>query len=159
MKKDRIAKRLEELTVLGGGVLTPNAVVDDAKDARSVLHEVFEWDDSKAAHAHRLEQARALIRSIRVEITIESRIVNCVGYVRAPDVEPEEQGYRATGNVRDDADLARDALRHEMARALAAMRRARELSLVFGLTDELEALIDGAEAVSLAASGAEHRAH
>jgi hypothetical protein len=48
------------------GELTPRSVVSDASSPRSPLHPCFEWDDEKAADAHRLWQARKLIGSIVV---------------------------------------------------------------------------------------------
>lgn len=48
------------------GEITPRAVVDDASSPKSPLHPCFEWDDDKAADAHRLWQARKLIGSIVV---------------------------------------------------------------------------------------------
>jgi hypothetical protein len=48
------------------GELTPRSVVSDASSPRSPLHPCFEWNDEKAADAHRLWQARKLIGSIVV---------------------------------------------------------------------------------------------
>lgn len=48
--------------------LEPEAVVQQAADPECILHAGFEWDDSKAAHAHRLQQARLIIRSVQVVI-------------------------------------------------------------------------------------------
>lgn len=50
------------------GVLTPEAVVEDSTPEDAPLHNHFEWDDKKAAHKHRIEQARQIIRSFRVEM-------------------------------------------------------------------------------------------
>lgn len=61
-----IGEALETIRLENGGELHPQAVVADARDAKSPLHRYFEWDDKKAAEAHRMDQARALIRSIRV---------------------------------------------------------------------------------------------
>lgn len=47
-------------------VITPQAVVADARPVRSPLHKCFEWDDTTAGPLWREEQARAMIRSIRV---------------------------------------------------------------------------------------------
>lgn len=44
------------------GALTPQLVVDAARDAAHPLHTRFEWDDSKAAEKWRLEQASQLLR-------------------------------------------------------------------------------------------------
>ena len=65
-QREAIRQRLAELELDGGGRLTPAAVVDDAKDPASPLHDCFQWGDVKAAHAHRLDQARSLITSIRI---------------------------------------------------------------------------------------------
>lgn len=49
------------------GHLTPDLVVQAATDEQSPIHSIFEWDDGKAAHQHRLWQARRLIRSVQIE--------------------------------------------------------------------------------------------
>jgi DNA-directed RNA polymerase beta subunit len=46
------------------GFITPEAVVEKAKDASSVIHGCFEWDDRDAAGRYRLHQAGELIRNI-----------------------------------------------------------------------------------------------
>jgi hypothetical protein len=61
-----IGEALEAIRVENGGQLHPQAVVEGARNPESVLHSHFEWDDKKAAELHRTDQARALIRSIRV---------------------------------------------------------------------------------------------
>jgi hypothetical protein len=62
----------EELDRIRGhnsGELSPEAVVQAAKEKKSPLHSVFEWDDKKAGHEFRLQQACVLIRSVVVTIT------------------------------------------------------------------------------------------
>lgn len=59
------AERLGQIKKQNGEI-TPRAVVDDAASPKSPLHPCFEWDDDKAADAHRLWQARKLIGSIVV---------------------------------------------------------------------------------------------
>ena len=49
------------------GVLTPEAIVEAAKDPASPLHREFEWNNSAAATAWRLHQARQLIIRVHVE--------------------------------------------------------------------------------------------
>jgi hypothetical protein len=63
----KIGLALEKIAADGGGRLTPPAVVDAARNPRSPLHRHFEWDDTKAAEAYRLDQARAIIGVIRIE--------------------------------------------------------------------------------------------
>lgn len=56
------------------GALTPKGVVDAARDEAHPLHSRFEWDDAVAGEAYRLEQARGLIRSVRVTYTPASGV-------------------------------------------------------------------------------------
>jgi hypothetical protein len=55
---------LETVKKEQGGRLTPESVVEKARMKESYLHRYFEWDDTKAGHEHRKQQARTLIRSI-----------------------------------------------------------------------------------------------
>jgi hypothetical protein len=48
------------------GTLTPQLVVELARDPAHPLHGRFDWDDRSAGEAWRREQARQLIRSVRV---------------------------------------------------------------------------------------------
>lgn len=59
-----VGSHLELLRKQSHGELTPEDVVKDAQRNNSPLHRFFEWNDSKAAHAHRLAQARGLIRAV-----------------------------------------------------------------------------------------------
>lgn len=47
-------------------------IVKNAKDKESPIHDYFEWDDSDAAHKYRLEQARHLIKRVKVYQAAES---------------------------------------------------------------------------------------
>jgi hypothetical protein len=51
----------------GGNKLTASDVVEAARDAKSPLHPVFEWNNDAAAARFRLIQAGRLISSFRVE--------------------------------------------------------------------------------------------
>ena len=48
------------------GELIADHVVEVARADDHPLHPAFEWDDAVAAHAHRVEQARELIRSVTI---------------------------------------------------------------------------------------------
>jgi hypothetical protein len=64
----RVGERLEQLRQTGDGVLDAVDVVVDARAASSPLHHCFEWDDKRAAHEHRVETARQLIKAIVVTV-------------------------------------------------------------------------------------------
>lgn len=57
-----VREELEIIARASGGIATPEAVVDYAKDPSTALHSRFEWDDAVAGHLHRLEQARHILR-------------------------------------------------------------------------------------------------
>lgn len=80
------AAELERVRAERGG-LTPEAVVEAAADATNPLHPAFEWNDSKAAHEHRLGQARGLIRAV---ITVEAGKTDAPLYVHV-SVDNERQ--------------------------------------------------------------------
>lgn len=71
------------------GKLTPKLVLDTARDPEHPLHSHFEWRDDVAAEKYRLDQARELIRSVRVV------------YKAAGETEAQTLG-RAFHAVRDD---------------------------------------------------------
>jgi len=110
------------------GTITPDAVVRAAAEEASPLHRHFEWDDTEAAHAFRLEQARTLIRSVRVLVTTEERTLTTVRYVRDPSVDPDEQGYVSVMVLREDPVRAELLVRQEFDRADACLKRAEEIA-------------------------------
>jgi len=48
------------------GHIKPQTVIDRAKPKASPIHGYFTWDNNKAANEHRLNEARWLIKSVRV---------------------------------------------------------------------------------------------
>lgn len=62
LKDELIAIRERE------GLLTPQVVLDTARDPNHPLHNRFEWDDSVAAERYRLEQAHKLIVKVKIRI-------------------------------------------------------------------------------------------
>lgn len=73
MDPDSVGAELERLTDEGGGRLVVETVIEAAREPASPLHAGFEWDDTKAAHEHRLAQARRLIRAVQVVISETKR--------------------------------------------------------------------------------------
>ncbi|MCV7076714.1 hypothetical protein [Mycobacterium szulgai] len=50
------------------GVCTPAAFVAEAADPASPIHDLFDWDDTSAAHRWREYQARVIIGQVRIEV-------------------------------------------------------------------------------------------
>lgn len=139
---DEVRAALEEIAAQNAGRLLPESVVQAAVNPLHPLHNEFEWDDSTAAHQHRLNQARTLIRSVKVTVTTEKRVVSTVFYVRDPSAGAGEQGYVSVAKLRTEADMAREALVAEFQRAASLLQRARDLALVLEMEGEVDEAID-----------------
>src|SRR5690606_12888800 len=93
-----VGQHLELLRGQSKGELTPEDIRDDARPDRSPLHSFCEWDDSAAAHQHRLQQARGLIRSVVAIYTREDApAVKQRAYVHIP--EGETSHYREASHA------------------------------------------------------------
>lgn len=141
-QRQEVKARLEAIEAEKDGRLTPNAVLEDAAERDSPLHDFFEWDDSKAGHAYRLDQARTLIKSVMVVVVTETKRVTSVAYVRDPTAPSDVQGYVSVAKLRSDPELARAAIIAEFARVTAMLERARALAIVLGAEDKVQAIID-----------------
>lgn len=59
---------LERIRKENAGILTPQIVVEEAKEKSSPIHNFFEWNNDLASEKYRLSQARQLINHINVII-------------------------------------------------------------------------------------------
>lgn len=96
----------DELKKIGDNI-KPDDVVKYAEKKRSELNKCFEWDDSKASHLYRLDQARQILRSI-VFIPEESKKEQIEYEIRAYEniVENDERSYKLTTEILKDEELA-----------------------------------------------------
>jgi len=95
-----IGEALAAIAEAAGGRLTPKDVVDQAREEDSPLHPHFEWNDAAAAEKFREDQARTIIRCIRVEATGN----------REPEpaflsVSDNGMSYRTLTEIRSSQDL------------------------------------------------------
>ncbi len=88
------------------GILTPARVVESARPKRSPLHDAFEWDDSVAAQAHREDQARHLIKAVRVQYSSEPE----PRYAFVNVVTTNQRGYLDTHVAMGDPILREQVL-------------------------------------------------
>lgn len=139
---------IQALADLNEGRLTPALVVNSARNPDSPLHRFFEWDDTKAAEAHRLNQGRSLIRKVYIYRETEKSIVKTVAYVRDPSCSEREQGYVSIDRLKKDEYEAKSAMVAELKRAAAAMRRALNIAAALEMetpVSEVIAYIDELE--------------
>lgn len=143
MTMKEVADRLEQLEQASGN-LSPAAVVADAEEINSPLHDFFEWDDSAAAQQYRLSQARLLIRRVKIEVTVRDVPMDVMRYVRDPD---EAGSYSNIIRVRSDEDRSRRIVIDEMERVSKAAKRARSVAAVLGTVEQVDEIIRLAETV------------
>lgn len=154
-KAQDVAEAIKALADANGGTLTPEMVVRAAESVDSPLHDQFQWDDAKAGAAYRLDQARTLIRSVRVEFTINDMTVSAPYMVRDPDQDARKQGYTSIPRLKTDADAARAAIVMEFQRAGAALARARALAAVLDVQQEVDDAILRVDMAAAKAQGAQ----
>jgi hypothetical protein len=123
------------------GRVTPYDIVDAARDPDSPLHSAFTWDDAEAAHQHRLDQARYLIRRIHVDITVGNRLIRIPAFVRDPAMDVRVPGYVHLSRLRSDEENARDAVLAAFARAARSLQHARDLATVLGIERDVDELL------------------
>ena len=132
---------LERLARKTGGLLTPDGVLRAAASPKSPLHGYFTWDDTEAARAWRLHQARHLIASVRVQLVGPATPQEPV---RAwVSVQSDEgRAYRALDAILADPPARQDLL-------MAALRELERVRRQYATLEELSgvwAALDGAAA-------------
>lgn len=105
----QMLNELSDLYEQTEGALSPEVVVEFARDSASALHARFEWDDTAAAHQHRLTQARKLLR---VFVTVIHKKASPFRvFVSLPDDRKQPGGgYRLTVDVLSDQKLREQLL-------------------------------------------------
>lgn len=90
------AIRQELEAINASGILTPEEVVERARNPANPLHDQFEWNDGTAAEAFRLQQARGLIKRVNVEVVrADQTTVVVPAFIRSPIGD----GYALTQTV------------------------------------------------------------
>lgn len=125
------------------GQLTPQDVVDIARDESHPLHSRFEWDDASAGEAYRRIQAGELIRSVRINYAEspqgEERSVRA--WSALPE-SPDRSGYVPTQEVMEDPFTSKLLLRQAERELKSFQRKYGHLKEFADLV--AQALTDGA---------------
>jgi len=139
---DAAVQELNELAE-ASGLLTPGAVLERASDARSALHPLFTWDNNKAAHLRRLDEARAVIMTVRVRLELQpdKPLINVRAFVSLGEDRVAGGGYRpitvVLANPSQRAQLLRTALQ-ELGALQKKYAQLSELTQVFAALDDVQ---------------------
>jgi hypothetical protein len=122
-----VGQHLDLLRQQFKGELTPPDVVTDARNPNSPLHPFFEWDDTAAAEAHRLSQARGLIRAVvAVYVSEDKPATRMKAFVHIP--EPGAEHYRDAVHALSQDRTRAMVLERALAELVAWKKRYRELT-------------------------------
>ncbi len=97
-----VREELDKIADANGGMVRPDKVVKYAKNKKSALHDHFTWDDTEAAVAFRLEQARRIIRVHVTVIDSDSKPIRAFVSLKQ---DRGETGYRRIVDVLANPDL------------------------------------------------------
>lgn len=139
-KKELIRQAISELAD-SNGVVTSQAVFEAARSPNSVLHGEFVWDGDKAIVELGLRRAAELIRSVRVEVVIDSHKVVAPYYVNHPSTSRSGE-YVPVKSAADDDVIKHGVLINEISRIEAAISRARALAGIFNLEPEFAKMME-----------------
>lgn len=118
---------------IGEGSVTPEEVLEKAKDENSELHKCFEWNDSIAAEKYRLQQARAII--INLVYTPKTDGGDKVRYLQ---LTTEKHTYRPTTQILVCEDEYQALLKRAKAELEAFKRKYKTLSELETIFEEID---------------------
>lgn len=126
------------------GRITAPEVLDAARPESSPIHDCFDWNDSEAAEKWRLEQARELIRRVKIELVYQEVSVRTVKYVADP---ASSDGYTDIVKAREPS--LSEIMSAEWRNVLALAKRAQSIATARGDRMPAGYLDRCAEAVAL----------
>lgn len=139
MKPNQVAE-LKRISEENDGLLSPDAVVKAARNEKNPLHSCFEWNQDKAAHEHRLHQARKIIKFVVEYLPGASEPINT--FVSLKKDRNPAAGYRLTIDVLNDKERREQLLLQALDELRAFEKKYRtltELAEVFAKMRSVEA--------------------
>lgn len=139
-----IRDELIRLTDQHGGTITPQQVVEAARDEASPLHKSFEWDDTAAAESWRKQQARQLLT-----VVVQYHEVGDDKFIRVPvftSLTPDRKegtvGYRLTSAVLQDDERRQQLLSDAKAEMRSFAKKYRTLTELADVFAAMNTLLD-----------------
>jgi hypothetical protein len=136
-KKNVVALELSRIAKAHGGKLLPEDVVEAAKPKSSPLHSKFTWDDTVAAHQHRLWQARQLI-SVTVLTVVGKKTQMFVSLTKD---RHEGNGYRHVVDVLNDEQLTAQLLEDAKAEMRYFAMKYRKLTALAKVVEAMDEVL------------------
>lgn len=152
-----LGPEIEAISVRDGGI-TPASIIERAQTPGTVLNAwdhakgYFEWDDTKAARAHRETQARQLIKSIVIRVDTGEETLNTRAFYSIA-LDERARRYLPVEQLAGDSEYVqqvRDRFHNELIRIdrdYRAFLRFSEFSQSYrGVFEAIDAVVDDEEA-------------
>lgn len=151
-RSENIRAALESLAKENGGILTPTAVVQAARNPDHVLHGEFTWNEKEAAEERWRDVARSLIRryGVPVRSTTTRTVLEAPVYVKNPAQENRSEGYVLATDVASMPDGPASLYRRELGQVVALLDRMEALAVVSGFTNLYSEIAGPAEQIRVA---------
>ena len=134
---------LHELEENGG--LTAMRLLEKSRPEDALLHGCFEWDDTKAAEAHRLFQARYFIGNIVITQIDDKPVQMTRAFVNISDASHAETAcYKPVRVALSDADSREIVLSNALRELMRFKEKYGSLTELTEIIDAIDAYIGGA---------------
>lgn len=120
------------------GAVKAEQVLDAGRPENSPIHSYFTWDDGEAAEKHRIGEAQALIRSVRVirddMPAQEQPAVRYLLSVQATEAESRFEGkaYLPLPDIKENQEYRRQVLQNALSEFRSLQKKYRDLELELG---------------------------
>lgn len=129
------------------GPVTPRVLLEESRPATAPLHEIFEWNDKRAAEKWRGYQAQEAIMCLQVVVKEGSVPIPATAYIVVDEGGDQAgRGHVSMMAVLDDAPRRREFLLKELTTIEGHLRRTEGFA-------EMEPLRDAAAEVRAALAG------
>lgn len=120
---------------IGNDKITPQEMIEKARNEQSELHKCFEWNDTVAAEKYRLQQARIVLSMLVFKPkAVEEQPV------RMFSLTTEKSVYQPTKQFLVQADEYQDLLKRALAELEAFKRKYRTINELEGLFEAIDAI-------------------
>lgn len=120
---------------IGNDKITPQEMIEKARNERSELHKCFEWNDTVAAEKYRLQQARVVLSMLVFKPKTEEEQL-----VRIFSLTTEKSTYQPTKQFLVQSDEYQDLLKRALAELETFKKKYRTINELEGLFEAIDAI-------------------
>lgn len=135
-----VGQAIEEIGSENEGEIVAAELVNKSRPKRSPTHDLFEWNDGEAAEKYRLEQAKYVIRSVKVVYEPKKgkpRKISAFSNVKSKRQAMPRRVYVSTTSAMNDTDMRNQILLDALGQLIAWRRKWADLNEI---AEEIEAV-------------------